>query len=248
MKFNLPSMRTLISLAGSLALAATLSAAQPAASGFISLFNGKDLSGWEGNPALWSVKDGCIDGRTTAAVPLKANTFLIWRGGEVKNFELRLSFRFIDNNEKRTANSGVQYRSRVLNPVGWVVGGYQADMDAAGRYVGMLYEEKGRGILAKPGEAVRLLPLEGGKPKIAVIGPSAPADQVAAAFKPDGWNDLIIVADGNHLRHTLNGVVTADGKDEDPANAAMSGVLALQIHVGPPMHVQFRNIRLRPLP
>ncbi len=239
-------MRILISLAGSLAFAATLSAA--ASAGFTSLFNGKDLTGWDGNPALWSVKDGVIDGRTTADAPLKANTFLIWKGGEVKNFELRIRFRFLDNNEKRTANSGVQYRSKVLDPAGWVVGGYQADMDAAGRYVGMLYEEKGRGILAKPGEAVKLLPLDGKKAKIEVTGASAPADKVSAAFKPDDWNDLVIVAAGNHLRHTLNGVVTADVTDEDPAKAAVSGVVALQIHVGPPMHIQFKDIRLRQLP
>lgn len=243
-------MRSLISLTHSLALAAAcaLSAHAAAPSGFTSLFNGKDLTGWEGNRTLWSVKDGVIDGRTTAEAPIKTNTFLIWKGGEVKNFELRVSFRFLDNNEKRTANSGVQYRSQVLDPAGWVVGGYQADMDAAGRYVGMLYEEKGRGILAKPGEQVRLLPLDGRKAKIEVTGASAPADKVSAAFKPDGWNDLVIVANGNHLRHTLNGVVTADVTDEDPAKAAVSGVVALQIHVGPPMHIQFKDIRLRPLP
>lgn len=225
---------------------ASVSAAAPA--GFKSLFNGKDLSGWEGNPALWSVKDGVIVGKTTAEAPIKSNTFLIWKGGEVRNFELRASFRFVDNNEKRTANSGIQYRSRVVDPAGWVVGGYQGDMDAAGRYVGMLYEEKGRGILAKPGQKVKLLPLENGKPKIEILGESAPSAKVAAAFKPDGWNEIVIIAKGNHLQHFLNGVQTADITDLDPEKSAASGVLALQIHTGPPMQIQFKDVALKTLP
>ncbi|MBE7539350.1 MAG: DUF1080 domain-containing protein [Opitutaceae bacterium] len=228
--------------------ALTLSACAKTSPSFEPLFNGRDLQGWEGNSGLWTVQDGVIDGRTRAEAPLEKNTFLIWKGGEVKNFELRAMFRFIDNNEQRTANSGIQYRSKVLDAKDWVVGGYQGDMDAAGRYVGMLYEERGRGILATPGQRVRLLPGEGNKPKIEVVGASAPAAAVAAAFNRDGWNELIIVANGNHLRHILNGVVTADVIDEDPAKASSAGILALQIHKGPPMHVQFKDILLRRLP
>jgi len=221
-------------------------AATPA--GFTALFNGKDLKGWEGNTSLWSAKDGVIVGRTTAEAPLKSNTFLIWKGGEVKNFELRATFRFVDNNEKRTANSGIQYRSKIVDPAGWVVGGYQGDIDAAGRYVGMLYEEKGRGILAKPGEKVKLLPSDEKKPKIEVLGETAPAATVSAAFRPDGWNELTVIAEGNHLRHFLNGTPTADIVDLDPAKASATGVLALQIHQGPPMQIQFKEILMKKLP
>jgi len=218
-------------------------------SGFVSLFDGKTLNGWEGNPALWSVVDNAITGRTSAEAPLKSNTFLIWKGGETRNFELRVRFRFLNNNEKKTANSGVQYRSRVVDPAGWVVGGYQGDFDAAGRYVGMLYEEKGRGIIAKPGERVRLVaPPAGAKTKPEVVGATAPAEKVAAAFKPADWNDLVIIAEGNHLRHYLNGTMTADVTDLDAEKGAAAGVLALQVHTGPPMTVQFQSILLKKLP
>lgn len=239
-------MRTLALALGCVVLAVSAHAESPGS--FESLFNGKNLRGWEGNSALWSVQGGVIDGRTRAEAPLSVNTFLIWKGAPLKNFELRATFRFLDNNEQRTANSGIQYRSKVLDASGWVVGGYQGDMDAAGQYVGMLYEEKGRGILAKPGERVRLLPGDGGKPKIEVVGDTAPKATVGSAFNRDGWNELIIVANGNHLRHILNGVVTADVIDDDPAKASTEGILALQLHKGPPMHVQFKDILLRRLP
>lgn len=242
-------MRTLLSLATSLALAAVLSAADSAPKGFQSLFNGRDLSGWEGSPALWSVRDGVINGQTTAEAPLKSNTFLIWKGGETKNFELRVKFRFVQAGEKKTGNSGVQYRSRVVDAAGWVVGGYQADFDGAGQYVGMLYEEKGRGILAKPGQKVRLsAPPAGEKTKPEVVGETASAAKVSSAFKPVDWNELVIVAEGNHLRHSINGVPTADVTDVDAGKSAAAGVLALQIHMGPPMTIQFKDVYLKVLP
>src|SRR5919201_593824 len=112
--------------------------------GFRSLFNGKDLAGWDGNPKFWSVKDGAITGQTTAENPLKENTFLIWRNGTVDDFELRLSYRLVGG------NSGVQYRSKDLG--NWVVAGYQADMEAGKKFTGILYEERGRGILAERGQ------------------------------------------------------------------------------------------------
>jgi hypothetical protein len=167
----------------------------------------------------------------------------------VRNFELRLQFRFRDVNEKRTANSGVQYRSRVLDTAKGIVGGYQADMDAGGRYVGMLYEERGRGILSKPGERVRLSPVPaGGKFAPEVLGATAPADAVAAAFRLEDWNDLVITAVGNRLVHRVNGVITSDVTDLDPGAAASEGVLSLQLHKGPAMTIQFRNLGLTPLP
>ena len=111
--------------------------------GYRSLFNGKDLSGWDGNPKFWSVKDGTITGQTTAENPAQGNTFLIWRLGTVEDFELHLSYRIVGG------NSGIQYRSKDLG--NWVVGGYQADFEAGKVFSGILYDEKGRGILAKRG-------------------------------------------------------------------------------------------------
>ena len=112
--------------------------------GFKSIFNGKDLTGWEGQPELWSVQDGAITGTTSADSPIKSNTFLIWKAGELKDFELRLKFRIVDG------NSGIQYRSTASD--NYVVGGYQADIDATMRFMGILYEERGRGVLANRGK------------------------------------------------------------------------------------------------
>jgi hypothetical protein len=214
---------------------------------FRSLFNGGDLAGWKGNTSFWSVRDGAITGETTAERTTKGNTFLIWQGGDLKNFELRAEFRLVAQNDKNFANSGIQYRSRVVDPAEWVVAGYQADMDGDGKYVGMLYEEKGRGILAMPGQQVRIS--EGDpKPKIDVAGETTPVAEISAAIKKAEWNEYTIIAEGNHLRHYVNGKLTADVTDLDAAKAAKSGVLALQLHAGPPMLVQFKNIRLKTLP
>ena len=140
-----------------LGLIAAVPFAHAAASGFKSIFNGKDLSGWEGQKQFWSVRDGAITGQTKDEQDLPANTFLVWQGGEPANFELRMKFKLTGENEKKQANSGVQYRSRIMDAATFVVGGYQADIDT-GRYIGMLYEEKGRGILMQPGQKIRISP------------------------------------------------------------------------------------------
>ncbi len=127
---------------------------RPAEKGFLRIFNGKDLTGWEGNPKLWSVKDGAITGQTTAENPAKGNTFLIWTNGTPSDFELRCSFKLVPGDSKGFANSGIQYRSKVVDPANWVVGGYQADMEAGPTYTGILYEERFRGIMAQRGEKV----------------------------------------------------------------------------------------------
>src|SRR5581483_283291 len=120
--------------------------------GFKSIFNGKDLSGWDGSPDLWSVKDGAITGQTTKENPAKENTFLIWTNGTVGDFELRCSFKLTPGDSAGFANSGIQYRSKVVKPSYWVVAGYQADMEAGPTYTGTLYEEKGRGGLVGRGQ------------------------------------------------------------------------------------------------
>jgi hypothetical protein len=241
-----------------LALAATAGTGRQAAAaaaeepGFRSLFNGKDLKGWDGLPGVWSVEDGAITGRTRAEAPLEGNTFLIWKEGTVGDFTLRLKFRFqpVAGAVMAKANSGVQYRSHVIDPAKRVVGGYQADMDGGGKYVGMLYEERGRGILALPTQKVRLSPQAGepAKAKIDVLGATASeADRAAltAAVARGDWMDLNLVVEGRVLRHYVNGVQTAEIVDDDDAHRAASGVLALQVHAGEPMMVQFKEIRLK---
>jgi hypothetical protein len=216
---------------------------RPAEKGFLRIFNGKDLTGWEGNPKLWSVKDGAITGQTTAENPTKGNTFLIWTNGILADFELRCAFKLTPGNDKGFANSGIQYRSKVLDPANWVVGGYQADMEAGPTYSGILYEERMRGILALRGEKV-LWNKEGKKQVLGSLGDAA---EIGAAIKRGDWNDYVIIARGNHLQQFINGQQTVDVVDEDAAKRALSGILALQLHAGPPMTAQFKNLRLKKL-
>jgi Domain of Unknown Function (DUF1080) len=235
-------------LLGFAAVTSTLNAATPA--GFKEIFNGHDLTGWSGNPTFWFVRDGAITGQTTADKQLEGNTFLLWKDGAPGNFELRLSFRLTGQNDKSFGNSGVQYRSKLIDPVAFVVGGYQADMDLVGKYTGMLYEERGRGILMVPGEKIRVTAAAAGtkKPTVEKLAVVSTTEAILAAYKIGEWNEFVILAEGNHLRHYLNGILTADVTDDDPALAPHDGVLALQLHKGPPMTIEFKNVMLKTLP
>jgi hypothetical protein len=210
-------------------------AAEDDEQGFKAIFDGKTLKGWEGNPKLWSVKDGAISGQTTKENPTRGNTFIIWRDSDVADFELRLDFRIVGG------NSGIQYRSKEVSK--WVIGGYQADFDAAGGWTGSLYEEKGRGMLAKRGNKV-VISSEGKKEN---AGTTTPEKDIVATVKKEGWNSYTIIAKGNHLIQMVNGNVTIDVTDHQEKRRAMKGLLALQLHAGPPMLVQFKNIRIKML-
>ena len=210
-----------------------------------SLFNGKDLTGWKGLD-FWSVKDGAITGQTTKEHPTKGNTFLIWEG-EVADFELTLRYKIVDLDGKseKFGNSGVQYRSKVVDEKGFVVAGYQADFECGKTYSGILYEEKGRGILAKRGQKVVIKEgADAKKPKIEVTGEVGKTDEIQAKIKPADWNEYRIVAKGGHLQHFINGVQTVDVTDET-AVGAKKGVLALQLHAGTAMTVQFKDLVLK---
>jgi hypothetical protein len=211
-----------------LAIASSVFGAEPKA-----IFNGRDLKGWEGDSKIWSVEDGAIVGRTTADAPLKNNTFLIWRDGNVGDFRLTFQYR-IDG-----GNSGVQYRSRVEDPAKWIVAGYQADIDSGPEYTGILYDERGRGILAKRGERATI----NSDGKIQATQFADAADRMKG-IRADGWNDYVIEARGPHLRHTINGKLMSETEDNDAEKAVESGILALQVHQGPPMTVKFRKIKL----
>jgi hypothetical protein len=229
-------------------LSLLVSLAQAAEPEFRSLFNGKNLAGWSGDTNFWSVRDGAITGRSSVETPLKGNTFIVWQGGQVTNFELHAKFKLVADNDKNFANSGVQYRSRLIDPAHWVVGGYQADMDAGNTYTGMLYEEKGRGILVQPGERIRISGVgPTGKLQLSSMGARLAPTEIKAAIHAGEWNDLVIIAEGNHLRHFVNGKLTAEAIDSDSTKSASTGVLALQLHAGLPMTVQFKEIFLKPL-
>jgi hypothetical protein len=204
---------------------------------FKPIFNGQNLDKWEGDPRFWSVSGGIIRGETSLDRMAMSNTFLIWRGGVVKDFDLRLKVRI------RNGNSGVQYRSRDLGK--YVVAGYQAEIDNAPGKSGFLYHEKGRKFLALVGEKVEIGETQ--KPK--VVGQLADKKELIAKryYKEKDWNDYRILARGNHLAHYLNGVQVVDVLDNDPKGRSLEGVLALQIHCGPPMLVEFKDILLKPL-
>lgn len=224
-------------LLGLLFLSTTPLLAEKPEAGFKRIFNGKDLTGWNGNPKFWSVEDGAITGVTTKENPTKGNTFIIWKDGKVDDFELRLQIKIIGS----SGNSGIQYRSREVAK--WVISGYQADFEAGDKYSGILYEEKARGILALRGQKI-VVQQDG---KLTEIGSVGDTEKIQAAIKKEDWNDYTIIAQGNHLIHKINGHVTIDLTDNQAKKRAMSGLLALQLHAGPPMTVQFRNIRLRRL-
>jgi hypothetical protein len=214
------------------------------------LFNGKDLSGWEGNTKLWSVDDGAITGKTSDSGETKIghNTFLIWKGGTVGDFELTFKYRI----EK--GNSGVEYRSKELpaGDFGPIVSGYQADFEAGKTYSGILYEERGRGILAQRGQKTSIDAVEKNPAdpksqdfKVNVTGTVGDSNEIQAAIKNEQWNDYKIVAKGNHVQHFINGKQTIDVTDNDAAHAPKEGILALQIHAGPAMVVQFKDLVLK---
>jgi hypothetical protein len=212
--------------------------------GFERIFDGVSLKGWDGDPAFWKVEDGAIVGVSTAENAVKQNTFIIWRGGEPADFDLKVEFRM------NSTNSGVQYRSVQLpasDTIGkWVLKGYQADIDFANNYTGMLYEERGRMFLAPRGTFGFLGPA-GATQQRGSLGAVETSDALKALVKVNDWNQFHVIARGNVLIHVLNGHVTALFVDDDVANRTMKGLIGFQIHEGPPMKVEFKNIWLKKL-
>ncbi len=240
-------LRSLTMVAVALFSTSTLAAdpapsAPPEPSGMQRIFNGEDLSGWDGDPRLWSVKDGAIRGETTPDNAAKGNTFIIWKGGNTKDFQLRLSFRC-----NATNNSGIQYRSRHITGDkvrnAWVVRGYQHEIrnqDELPSVAGFIYDEGGRrGRICLVGEQATW-----GKEGKKVTGKLIDAAGYKALFKLDDWNDVVIIGQGNHIQHYLNGRLILDFTDNSE-HALTDGILALQLHAGKPMWVEFKDIRIK---
>lgn len=203
--------------------------------GFKNIFDGKTLDGWEGDTTVWRVEDGNIVGEVTAEKPLKANTFLIWQGGRPGDFELKAEVKITED-----GNSGINYRSELVEGVPFGLKGYQADMDGKHVYTGLTYDERGRGMLAKRGETVIL---ENGKDPI--VQSAANPDSLLQIIHKNDWNEIHIVAKGNHLKYFLNGTLVSETTDNDTENRETEGLIGLQAHVGPPMTVRYRNIRIK---
>src|SRR6185295_15818957 len=203
-------------------------------------FDGKSLDGWEGNPKYWRVENSCLTGEITPETVLKSNTFIIWKGGAPKDFELKLDFRITS-----AGNSGINYRSVVVPDAvtpenKFAMRGYQCDIDGQKRYSGNNYEEKGRLFLAVRGQLTRIV---GGRPPV-LLGTMGDAGELAK-FVLDDWNAVHLIVRGNTLTHTINGHVMTVVVDDDARNRPADGLIGVQVHVGPPMKVEYRNIRLK---
>ena len=208
--------------------------------GFVPIFDGQTLKGWEGDPTYWRVEGGALVGEITPATIVKSNTFIIWRGGKPKDFELKLDYRIT-----AVGNSGINYRSvSVPDPVtpgnAFALRGYQFDIDGPRRYVGQNYEEKGRLFMAMRGQVTRVI---GGRPPVVVarLGDEAQL----ATLATDDWNAVHLIVRGNTLMHFLNGRLLSMTIDDDAPNRPADGLIGVQVHVGPPMKVEYRNIRLK---
>jgi hypothetical protein len=210
--------------------------------GFRPIFDGKTLAGWEGDPKYWRVEDGALVGEITPETVIKSNTFIIWKGGAPADFELKADYRITS-----AGNSGINYRSVVVpdmvTPANkFAMRGYQFDIDGANRYTGQNYEEKGRLFLTLRGQVTHVV--GGRKPIIlSTIGDAA----ALAEFISKDWNAIHMIIRGNTLIHMLNGHLMSMVIDDDPAGRMMKGEIGVQVHVGPPMKIEYRNFRLKEL-
>ncbi len=219
---------------------------------FVSIFDGKTLNGWEGDSQYWRVENGNIVGEITPDKLLKSNTFLIWRGGEPEDFELKLEYRI-----SKTGNSGINYRSEQFTEVPFALKGYQADIDGMNRYTGQNYEERGRTTLAYRGQKTKIIGTDDPKAsvkdhvknnawtKLEVTESLGDKEALQSLIKADDWNEVHLMVKDNRLQHFVNGTLMSDVTDDDKINRKMSGLIGVQVHVGPPMKVEYRNIKLK---
>ena len=208
--------------------------------GFEPIFDGKTLSGWEGHPTYWRVENGALVGEITPATVIRSNTFIIWRGGRPRDFELKLQYRITAG-----GNSGINYRSSIVPDAvtpdnKFAMRGYQCDLDGRKQYPGNNYEEKGRLFLAVRGQMTHVV---GGRPPVLVSTIGDPNELAQAVT--DDWNAIHLIVRGNVLTHIINNRVMTVVVDDDVPNRPMDGLIGVQVHVGPPMKVEYRNIRLK---
>lgn len=224
--------------------------------GFVPIFDGKTLGNWEGDPTYWRVENGCLTGEVTPTTLLDRNTFIIWKGGAPKDFELKLEFRI-----SKDGNSGINYRSEPIDTIPFALKGYQCDIDGQNRYTGQNYEERKRTTLAYRGQKVivnvQANPEMPGSLKnniqknawqsVEITGSLGEPDSLNTYIHDEDWNACHLVVKGNHMQHYINDVLMSDVTDNDSINRSFSGLIGVQVHVGPPMKVEYRNIRLKEL-
>jgi hypothetical protein len=217
---------------------------------FRSLFNGENLEGWDGDDRFWRVENGEIIGETTDKVKAEDNTFLIYRPAEFGDFELRFQY------QVRGYNSGVQYRS--VDAGNYVVTGLQSDFEdrwhkdgerTVDKFSGMFFEERGRMFLGQRGDVV-MVQADSGDPQkhvVKKIGSVGDPQELEKAIHRDGWNEMTVIAEGNTFVHIINGRVMSIGVDEHKEKRRDKGIIAFQLHKGPPMQIRLKDVRVREL-
>ena len=254
-KFNI-KIWNIAWLIGILAVGCKVSSTGQSEKNFKSIFDGKTLNGWEGDNKYWRVENGNLVGEITPETLLKTNSFITWKGGEPADFELKGEFNITEK-----GNSGINYRSEKLPDIPYALRGYQADIDGANRYTGQNYEERGRTTLAYRGqitsinsqsgvwkaEDVRAKVQKNAWTELKITGSLGENEDLKTKIKSQDWNSFHLIIKGNRLQHYINGVLMSDVTDNDAINGKSKGILGVQVHVGPPMKVQYRNLRLKEL-
>jgi hypothetical protein len=221
--------------------------------GFKPLFDASDLSDWEGDPKYWQLKKGVLIGEVTPTTLLKRNSFIVWKGDIPADFELKVQYRISDR-----GNSGINYRSEKIEGVRYALRGYQADLDGAQRYTGSNYEEKKRTTLAAQGEIVMIPKSRAGVDLQSQIernqwtarrlmGKVPQVKTLKSKIGNGTWNEYHIVANGNRLRHFVNKTLMSEVVDNDPVFSRRDGLMGVQVHVGPPMKVEYKNFQIKEL-
>jgi hypothetical protein len=210
--------------------------------GYQSVFNGTSLDGWDYDPAYWRVENGCMVGEVTPSTILSRNTFIIKKDLVLKDFELKVDYRISES-----GNSGISYRNEQVADIPHALKGYQADIDGKNKYTGQNYEERGRQFLALRGQTT-VIDANYRSPSHQSVGAiDFQNDPLNQYIHKNDWNEYHIIAKGNRLQHYINGVLMSDVTDNDTENSKLSGLLGVQVHVGPPMTVEYRNFRIKHL-
>ena len=223
---------------------------------FKSVFNGINLDGWKGDSTYWRVENGALVGEVTPETILKRNSFIIYEKSQPENFELKLSYKI-----SISGNSGINYRSQIIDSIPFALKGYQADIDGKNRYTGQNYEERKRTTLAYIGEKVIIQVMPEGissqnlRKNIekncwqtrTIISDLEDAMALKSSMKENDWNEVHLIINENRLQHFVNGVLMSDVTDLDTVNRSFKGFIGVQVHTGPPMKIQYKNIRLKHL-
>lgn len=220
-----------------LALTNTLYA-QKKEKNFVSISNGRDLKGWKGDSTYWRMENGLLIGEVTPSTLLKRNSFIIYQKNMPDNFELKVEYRV-----SAKGNSGINYRSVLIDGERFALKGYQADIDGEDNWSGQNYVERGREFLALRGQKVVIEP----NGKIQLTDTLGTKADLQKFIHKEDWNEYHLIINGNRLQHFINGVLMSDVTDQDSVHQTFTGYLGVQVHVGPPMKIEYRDFRVKKL-